>query len=492
MPNEQNRRPSKVTPQPGGRSIRRKPGQEQSQTVIIPQLSPEVLEKARRAAAEGKTPQQVEQETVAAAEQAARERAAQQTPPAAKPAQPAQKKPARKTRQEAEEELYQSIHDDHLWLNNPVMVRGLGLAPIVAMAINGSYAMMLCAAAVLLLTATRVLAVAVCHLTGNRFRALVYAFSAALVYIPAYLILYQWFGSDLALLGVYLPMMVVEPVIIKRMASTTRWGCASPSCWWGPCGSCWAAVPPSAAPSSPSLRCRWRPSRRAVSCCWASWRRCGPRWAGPMSTTSRRRCVTCMLTASTELTVLQGVAEFVFYAVLAVFAENVVFSRSMGVSRLIKLVNDPEIHTWQYCTPVIFVQLCSAPLGWLAATYLQPVLRPLIYLTMAAVAMAVVWLFLGLVPSAWRVPCREQLPMATCTCSVLGTMLLCANQNYTLLQSTGFGLGSGLGYLFAVLVVDEGRRRLGSKDVPAIFRGLPSSLIYIGVLSLALYALVGR
>lgn len=212
-----------------------------------------------------------------------------------------------------------------------------------------------------------------------------------------------------------------------------------------------------------------------------------------------------MLTASAELTVLQGVAEFVFYAVLAVFAENVVFSRSMGVSRLIKLVNDPEIHTWQYCTPVIFVQLCSAPLGWLAATYLQPVLRqalpdwmpvaalrPLIYLTMAAVAMAVVWLFLGLMPSAWRVPCREQLPMATCTCSVLGTMLLCANQNYTLLQSTGFGLGSGLGYLFAVLVVDEGRRRLGSKDVPAIFRGLPSSLIYIGVLSLALYALVGR
>ena len=212
-----------------------------------------------------------------------------------------------------------------------------------------------------------------------------------------------------------------------------------------------------------------------------------------------------MLTASAELTVLQGVAEFVFYAVLAVFAENVVFSRSMGVSRFFNDTATTEIYTWQYCTPVIFVQLCSAPLGWLATTYLQPVLRqalpawmpvaalrPLIYLTMAAVAMAVVWLFLGLVPSAWRVPCREQLPMATCTCSVLGTMLLCANQNYTLLQSTGFGLDSWLGYLFAVLVVDEGRRRLGSKDVPAIFRGLPSSLIYIGVLSLALYALVGR
>ena len=43
----------------------------------------------------------------------------------------------------------------------------------------------------------------------------------------------------------------------------------------------------------------------------------------------------------------------------------------------------------------------------------------------------------------------------------------------------------------AVLVVDEGRRRLRSKDIPHIFRGLPSVLIYIGILSLAIYGLVG-
>ena len=35
-------------------------------------------------------------------------------------------------------------------------------------------------------------------------------------------------------------------------------------------------------------------------------------------------------------------------------------------------------------------------------------------------------------------------------------------------------------------------RRLRSKAVPSIFQGLPSSMIYIGVLSLAIYALVGH
>ena len=142
----------------------------------------------------------------------------QEAPTAEKPktVQPANKP---KTRKEAEEELAQNIHDDHLWLNNPVMVRGLGLAPIVAAAVSGQNAWMLCAAAILLVTATRMLAVAICHLTGNRFRGVVYSYAAAIVYIPAYIILYNLFGADLSLLGIYLPMLVVEPAVIKRMES---------------------------------------------------------------------------------------------------------------------------------------------------------------------------------------------------------------------------------------------------------------------------------
>ena len=78
---------------------------------------------------------------------------------------------------------------------------------------------MLCAATILLVTATRMLAVAICHLTGNRFRGVVYSYAAAIVYIPAYIILYNLFGADLSLLGIYLPMLVVEPAVIKRMES---------------------------------------------------------------------------------------------------------------------------------------------------------------------------------------------------------------------------------------------------------------------------------
>lgn len=48
------------------------------------------------------------------------------------------------------------------------------------------------------------------------------------------------------------------------------------------------------------------------------------------------------INVSAELSVLQAVAQFLTYAVIAVFAENAVFFRALGVSRLNKLVNDPK------------------------------------------------------------------------------------------------------------------------------------------------------
>lgn len=211
-----------------------------------------------------------------------------------------------------------------------------------------------------------------------------------------------------------------------------------------------------------------------------------------------------MLNAATELSVLEAVLHFCTYAVMAVFAENIVFSHGLGVSHLLKLVETRGIRTLHYCLPILLVQLLSAPLVWLTRVQVSPwlrdnlpawlpaaALRPVLYLSCATIAMAVVWALFCLFGRRAR-PYLEQLPIATYNCCVLGTILICVNQNFTLLETVGFSLGSGLGYLFAVAAVDEGRRRLRSKDVPAIFTGRPISLIYIGILALAIYGLVGH
>lgn len=140
--------------------------------------------------------------------------------PTPQPATPRRHAGVLRSRSEAEAELNEKIRSDHIWLSNPVMVRGLGLAPVVGAALDGERALILCVACLLLVTFTRVLAVAVCHLSKNRFRPLIYCYVAALLYIPVYILLYEFFGNNLTMLGIYLPILVVEPAIVKRMEFT--------------------------------------------------------------------------------------------------------------------------------------------------------------------------------------------------------------------------------------------------------------------------------
>ena len=46
--------------------------------------------------------------------------------------------------------------------------------------------------------------------------------------------------------------------------------------------------------------------------------------------------------------------------------------------------------------------------------------------------------------------------------------------------------------VLAVLLVTEARHRLRSRAIPSAFRGLPVTLVYIGVLALAIYGFTGH
>ena len=184
--------------------------------------------------------------------------------------------------------------------------------------------------------------------------------------------------------------------------------------------------------------------------------------------------------------VLRAVGIFCSYAVLAVFAQSAVFTRGLGVSRLVQLVGDDRTNSWWFALLLCVTQLLVAPLANRAQ------LRPVVYVA----CVAVVCIFEHLVLRAVKGPRSGQLlrilPVAAINSCVLGTVLVERTQSFTLGQSLGFGLGSGLGYLLAVLLVTEARHRLRSRAIPSAFRGLPVTLVYIGVLALAIYGFTGH
>lgn len=195
--------------------------------------------------------------------------------------------------------------------------------------------------------------------------------------------------------------------------------------------------------------------------------------------------------------VLHLVGVFFSYAVLAIFAQNAVFTRSLGVSRLVQLVGDERTSIWWFALMLCITQVLVAPLAYFAGSFIAPLpnraqLRPVMYLT----CIAAVCLFELLVLKLAKGPRSGQLirilPVAAVNSGVLGTVLVERTQSFTLEQSLGFGLGSGLGYLLAVMLVTEAQNRLRSRAIPEAFRGLPVTLIYIGVLALAIYGFTGH
>ena len=195
--------------------------------------------------------------------------------------------------------------------------------------------------------------------------------------------------------------------------------------------------------------------------------------------------------------VLHLVGVFFSYAVLAIFAQNAIFTRGLGVSRLVQLVGDKRTSSWWFALMLCITQVLVAPLAFYAGRLLAPLpnraqLHPVVHLA----CIAVVCLFELVVLKLAKGPRSGQLirilPIAAVNSGVLGTVLVERTQSFTLEQSIGFGLGSGLGYLLAVMLVTEAQNRLRSRAIPEAFRGLPITLIYIGVLALAIYGFTGH
>lgn len=192
-------------------------------------------------------------------------------------------------------------------------------------------------------------------------------------------------------------------------------------------------------------------------------------------------------------------AVFFSYALLAIFAQNAVFTRALGVSRMVQLVGDDRTSSALFGMMLCITQVLVAPAAFFAGRwFIAPLdnraqLRPLVYIASIAVVCLAEHLVLWLLRS---LPRRAQLlrivPLAALNSGVLGTVLVERTQTFTLGESLGFGLGSGIGYVLAVLLVTEARHRLRSKAIPKAFRGLPITLVYIGVLALAIYGFTGH
>ncbi len=83
------------------------------------------------------------------------------------------------------------------------------------------------------------------------------------------------------------------------------------------------------------------------------------------------------------------------------------------------------------------------------------------------------------------------LPLITVNCAILGASLFMIIRNYSFLQSVGFGLGAGIGWLVAIVLLAGLRQRMRYSHVPECFKGVAIAMIVTGVLAMAFMGFAG-
>lgn len=182
----------------------------------------------------------------------------------------------------------------------------------------------------------------------------------------------------------------------------------------------------------------------------------------------------------------------------AVFLENMVFSRALGVSRT-TLVQEKKATVIAFSISVLFMCTVSSVLGWgirwllgwyrgeialfakQAALFAAVIASyALLYLLMRKQMKNLVFLF------------GSTVSFAAFNGAVYGSLLISATKDLGLWQSLVHGLGAGFGMVLASILILIGHRRMDLRDIPRSFRGISIMLLYVGILALALYGLIGH
>ncbi|NLM11219.1 MAG: electron transport complex subunit RsxA [Clostridiaceae bacterium] len=187
--------------------------------------------------------------------------------------------------------------------------------------------------------------------------------------------------------------------------------------------------------------------------------------------------------------------EIILIAIAAVFVENFVLSKFLGICPFLGVSKKTSTAVGMGGA-IVFVITISSVVTWSVNEYL---LKPyeLIYLqtivfilVIAALVQLVETVLKKFMPALYRA-LGIYLPLITTNCAVLGSALLIAEREYTLLNAVVFGFSSAVGFTLALLLFSGVRERIETNDVPMAFRGLPITLIAAALVSVAFIGFQG-
>lgn len=179
----------------------------------------------------------------------------------------------------------------------------------------------------------------------------------------------------------------------------------------------------------------------------------------------------------------------------AMLVDNFVLSKFMGICAFLGVSKKLDSAVGMGAA-VTFVMACAA-----LATYpiytliLIPLgleyLKTVAFILVIALFVQIVEMFLKkAVPPLYKA-LGVYLPLITTNCAVLGVTILNIDNSYNLVQSVVNAVGAGLGFSLALIIFSGVRQRVNAADTPAMFKGVPATLIAASIVSVSFMGFSG-
>ncbi len=194
-------------------------------------------------------------------------------------------------------------------------------------------------------------------------------------------------------------------------------------------------------------------------------------------------------------TVWSELRDLLGFFVTVALLQNVILSTGFGSSVMLHMVRKPK-NIWLFSGILaVFTTLTviiAYPLDRLIGTEIQNYWRPTMMIGITVVLYVAATLLLQWLAPKFYSRVSRLLPMAAFNNLVTGIALVC-NLHFPagLGGNIGLAIGSALSFGALTWLTAEGIERMDNPDMPEAFRGMPSTLVYLGILALALMGFTG-
>ena len=192
---------------------------------------------------------------------------------------------------------------------------------------------------------------------------------------------------------------------------------------------------------------------------------------------------------------MEVITKIVGAAMISIFVQNAIFERAFG-SNVAIYASRKNSHVIGFTLGITAMTTIASAIsyfidGAILGTEYGFLFLPLIYVGIISVLYILTLLLFWRVFPKLFARIKKYVHLSVFNCTVIGALFLNSNFGNDIWSYIGYGFGTGIGFFLASLLLNVARDKLDSERIPKVFRGYPVMLIYIGVVSLAFYALVG-